>query len=77
MTVRDAAGCTSAATQATLTAADSACSTDTDTDSTNLRCPTGTIVITAPLGAGFEYSIDGITYQASPTFNLVAQELIM
>ena len=34
--------------------------------------PTGTITITAPLGATLTYSIDGTTYQASPTFNLVA-----
>ncbi len=29
---------------------------------------TGTIVITAPLGAGFEYSIDGIVYQSGTAF---------
>ena len=34
--------------------------------------PTGTIVVTAPLGATLTYSIDGTNYQASPTFNLVA-----
>ena len=32
--------------------------------------PTGTIVVTAPLGATLTYSIDGTNYQASPTFNL-------
>ncbi|MCG2612163.1 PKD domain-containing protein, partial [Flavobacterium sp. SM15] len=30
--------------------------------------PTGTIVVTAPVGAGLEYSINGATYQASTTF---------
>src|SRR5258705_5068558 len=30
--------------------------------------PTATIVITAPVGAGFEYSLDGGTFQLSPTF---------
>src|SRR4029453_15876724 len=30
--------------------------------------PTGTIDISAPLGAGFVYSLDGGTFQASPTF---------
>ncbi|MFY7884566.1 MAG: hypothetical protein ACOVOV_06955, partial [Dolichospermum sp.] len=30
--------------------------------------PTGTIVVSAPVGAGNLYSIDGVTYQASPTF---------
>ena len=29
----------------------------------------GTITITAPLGAGLEYSIDGSNYQSSPVFN--------
>ncbi|HBX49446.1 MAG: hypothetical protein A2275_16980 [Bacteroidetes bacterium RIFOXYA12_FULL_35_11] len=32
---------------------------------------TGTIVVTAPLGAGYEYSIDGLNYQASATFSSV------
>lgn len=30
--------------------------------------PTGTIEITAPLGAGYEYSIDGENFQVSPLF---------
>ena len=30
--------------------------------------PTGTITVTAPLGAAYEYNIDGGTYQASTTF---------
>jgi gliding motility-associated-like protein len=30
--------------------------------------PTGTIVITAPIGAAYEYSVDGLTYQAGVTF---------
>src|SRR5207244_419645 len=34
--------------------------------------PTGTIVITAPVGAGFDYSLDGGAFQVSPTFTLVA-----
>ncbi len=33
---------------------------------------TGTIVITAPVGANLEYSINGTTYQASTIFNAVA-----
>ena len=33
---------------------------------------TATIVVTAPLGATLEYSIDGINYQSSPTFNNVS-----
>jgi len=34
--------------------------------------PTGTIVITAPTGAQYEYQLDGGTYQASATFSGVA-----
>lgn len=30
--------------------------------------PTGTITITSPTGAGYQYSIDGVSYQASPVF---------
>lgn len=30
--------------------------------------PTGTIVVSAPLGVNYEYSLDGITYQSSPSF---------
>lgn len=33
---------------------------------------TGTITVTSPTGAGITYSIDGINYQASATFNTVA-----
>lgn len=33
--------------------------------------PTGTINITAPLGAAYSYSIDGVNFQSSPTFNNV------
>ncbi len=32
--------------------------------------PTGTIVITAPIGANYQYSVGG-TYQSSPTFSLL------
>src|SRR4029079_7648789 len=34
--------------------------------------PTGTIVVSAPTGVGFEYSIDGGAFQASATFTNVA-----
>jgi hypothetical protein len=33
---------------------------------------TGTITVTAPLGAQYTYSIDGTNFQSSPTFNNVA-----
>jgi hypothetical protein len=35
-------------------------------------CATGTITVTAPLGAQYTYSIDGTNFQSSPTFNNVA-----
>jgi hypothetical protein len=34
--------------------------------------PTGTIVVTAPTGGSIEYSVDGVTYQASGTFSGLA-----
>jgi hypothetical protein len=34
--------------------------------------PTGTIVVTSPVGAGNEYSINGTTFQTSPTFSGLA-----
>jgi hypothetical protein len=33
---------------------------------------TGSITVTAPLGAQYTYSIDGTNFQASPTFNTLA-----
>ncbi len=33
--------------------------------------PTGTIVVSAPIGSNWDYSIDGSTFQSSPTFSLV------
>src|SRR6185369_12477074 len=73
VTVRSAAdhSCISAPTPANLTAA-----TPPATPTVNLTQPTcsvltGTIVVTAPTGAGFEYSLDGGAYQASATFNTV------
>src|SRR6185295_2092209 len=36
--------------------------------------PTGTVVVSVPTGAGFEYSIDGGAFQASATFTNVAPD---
>jgi hypothetical protein len=33
---------------------------------------TGTITVTAPIGAQYTYSIDGTNFQSSPAFNNVA-----
>ncbi|WP_264522313.1 T9SS type B sorting domain-containing protein [Flavobacterium sp. N1994] len=50
-------GCTTPATPTASVTVQPTCST-----------PTGTIVVSAPVGAGNLYSIDGVTYQASTTF---------
>jgi gliding motility-associated-like protein len=47
--------------EATVTATQPTCET-----------PTGTIEVTAPLGAQYTYSVDGINYQASTTFSGLA-----
>src|SRR4030095_4812987 len=36
---------------------------------------TGSITVTAPLGAQYTYLIDGINFQSSPTFNNVAPNI--
>ena len=73
ITVRNAAGCTSPATPVTINTPATAPATPT----VNLVQPTcavatGTITVTAPLGTGLTYSIDGINFQASAVFNNVA-----
>ena len=73
VTVQDAGGCTSAGTPLTVnTAATPAAPTASVTVQPTCATPTGTIVVTAPLGAGLTYSIDGINYQAATTFTNVA-----
>ena len=64
VTVRNAGGCTSAATPLTVNAqpATPAAPTATVTAQPTCTVATGTITVTAPLGAGFTYSIDGVTY---------------
>src|SRR4029077_11499514 len=72
-TVKDTGGCISAATQAILTAAATpATPTASVTVQPTCALPTGTIVVTAPTGAGLTYSIDGIDYtNTTGTFTLV------
>ena len=64
MTVQNAAGCISSATTATINGAPAApaAPTVTTADPTTCANPTGTITVTAPLGAGLSYSIDGSDY---------------
>ena len=61
--------CTSPATTVTINTAPAIPTAPTVTI-TQPTCatPTGSITITAPLGATLEYSINGTTYQPSPTF---------
>ena len=62
--------CVSAATPLTVNAVPAVPAAPTATVTIQPTCaiPTGTIVITAPIGAGFEYSLDGGAFQASTTF---------
>ena len=70
VTVQDAGGCTSAPTALTVNPAPAAPAAPTASVTVQPTCaiPTGTIVVTAPLGATLTYSIDGINYQAATTF---------
>lgn len=74
ITVQNAAGCISAITMLTINAAPTAPAAPTAGVTTQPTCttPTGTITVSAPTGAGLEYSINGTTYQASTTFSNVA-----
>src|SRR6185436_10905995 len=75
VTVQNAAGCISSATTATINGAPAGPATPTVTtaDPTSCATPTGTITVTAPLGAGLSYSIDGIDYtNTTGVFNGVA-----
>jgi len=65
--------CISGATTVVVTAASApANATASTTIQPTCLLPTGTIVVTAPLGAGYEYNIDGGTYQTAVTFAGVA-----
>ncbi len=65
--------CISGATAVTITAATApADATASTTIQPTCAVPTGTIVVTAPLGTGYEYNIDGGVYQASATFAGIA-----
>jgi len=73
ITAKSSAGCVSTATNATVNAQPSTPAAPTVT-LTQPTCSvaTGTITVTAPIGAGITYSIDGINYQSSTTFSSVA-----
>ncbi|TPG36389.1 hypothetical protein, partial [Flavobacterium pectinovorum] len=46
--------------------------TFTKTDPTTCVVVTGSITVTAPVGAGYQYAIDGGTYQSSPVFSIIS-----
>ncbi len=73
VTVTNASGCISTLTTAVIDPQPStpAAPTVTITQPTCI-VPTGTITVTAPLGTGFTYSIDGTTFQPGTTFSSLA-----
>lgn len=74
VTVKVPGGCISTATVVTIDAQPTApvAPTVTVTQPTCAQ-PMATIEVTAPLGTGYVYSIDGLNYQGSPIFNNVGQ----
>ncbi len=75
VTVRNSAtGCVSSASSVTVNAPPVPPSAPTATATQQPGCAvnTGQITITAPTGSGFEYSINGTSYQAGTVFNNVA-----
>jgi gliding motility-associated-like protein len=73
VTVQNGPGCTSPGTSVTINAVPTPPAAPAASVTTQPTCtiPTGVITITAPVGMGLEYSIDGINYQASPVFPAV------
>ncbi len=75
VTVKNSDGCVSTATAAVINAApDSPAAPVVALIQPTCSVATGTITVTSPTGAGLTYSINGTTYQASPTFSGVAAE---
>ena len=63
-------GCTSSATNITINAVPTITApTASATAQPTCTVGTGTIVVSSPIGANFEYSINGTTFQTSPTFS--------
>jgi len=73
VTVRDInTGCTSSSTPVVLTTPATVPAPTLTVSQPTCIMNTGTITVTAPIGPDYEYRIDGLTYQASPTFSGVA-----
>src|SRR5690606_40271529 len=65
--------CVSTATSATINAVpDAPAQAVVTTVQPTCAVPSGTITVTAPIGAGLEYSINGVDYQASTIFSALA-----
>src|SRR5262249_31116343 len=72
LTVQDAGGCSSSATVTVNAAPGTPPAPTASVVDPTCIVATGTITVTAPLGAQYTYSIDGINFQASTTFSNVA-----
>jgi hypothetical protein len=72
ITVRNSEGCLSAASAVIETAPLAPETPVLATVNPTCIVATGSIEVTSPVGAGFEYSIDGITFQASALFENLA-----
>ncbi|WP_116789161.1 gliding motility-associated C-terminal domain-containing protein [Flavobacterium psychrotrophum] len=72
VTVRNTQGCTSISPVYTIGNAPAApvAATALPTDPLACASTTGTLTVTAPLGAQYEYSIDGVTFQSGTLFTL-------
>jgi len=74
VTVKNSDGCISAATTLTINAQPLTPAAPTASVTAQPTCgiSTGTITVTAPLGAGYTYSVDGTNYQSGTTFSGLA-----
>src|SRR5439155_5801317 len=72
LTVQDAGGCSSSATVTVNTAPGAPPTPTASVVDPTYTVATGTNTATAPLGAQYTYSIDGVNFQASTVFNNVA-----
>src|SRR5439155_10246665 len=71
LTVKDATGCCIAASTIIVATPTAPAAPRTTVVDPTCTVATGTIIVTAPLGAQYTYSIDGINFQASTVFNNV------
>jgi uncharacterized repeat protein (TIGR01451 family) len=74
VTVKNSDGCISAATALTLNAQPLTPAAPTASVTAQPTCAvsTGTITVTAPVGAGYTYSVDGTNYQSGTSFSGLA-----